>query len=92
MKSLSYVRLLATAWTAALQALPSMGFSRQEYWSGLPFSSPWPTQYYEVKETGGVMGWGNRQLHEVRWLAEGWRCVLQVNLIFASLDFTREPA
>ena len=31
---------LATPWTAAYQALPSMGFSRQEYWSGLPFPSP----------------------------------------------------
>ena len=39
-KSLSCVRLLATAWTAAYQAPPSMGFSRQEYWSGLPFPSP----------------------------------------------------
>ena len=35
-KSLSHVRLLATPWTAAYQAPPSMGFSRQEYWSGVP--------------------------------------------------------
>ena len=35
-KSLSRVRLLATPWTAAYQALPSMRFSRQEYWSGVP--------------------------------------------------------
>ena len=35
-KSLSRVRLFATAWTAAYQAPPSMGFSRQEYWSGVP--------------------------------------------------------
>ena len=35
-KSLSRVRLLATSWTAAYQAPPSMGFSRQEYWSGVP--------------------------------------------------------
>ena len=39
-KSLSRVWLLATPWTAAYQALPSMGFSRQEYWSGLPLPSP----------------------------------------------------
>ena len=39
-KSLSHVRLLATPWTAAYQALPSMGFSRQEYWSGVPLPSP----------------------------------------------------
>ena len=38
-KSLSHVRLLATPWTAAYQAPPSMGFSRQEYWSGVPLPS-----------------------------------------------------
>ena len=37
MKLLSRVRLFATPWTVAYQAPPSMGFSRQEYWSGLPF-------------------------------------------------------
>ena len=36
-KSLSRVRLFATPWTVAYQAPRSMGFSRQEYWSGLPF-------------------------------------------------------
>ena len=36
-KSLSRVRLFVTPWTVAYQAPPSMGFSRQEYWSGLPF-------------------------------------------------------
>ena len=40
MKSLSHVRLFATPWTVAHQAPPSMGFSRKEYWSGLPFPSP----------------------------------------------------
>ena len=40
MKSLSHVGLFATPWTVAYQASPSMGFSRQEYWSGLPFPSP----------------------------------------------------
>ena len=34
------VRLCATPWTAAHQAPPSLGFSRQEHWSGLPFPSP----------------------------------------------------
>ena len=41
-KSLSHVRLFATPWTVAHQAPPSMGFSRQEYWSGVPLPSPWP--------------------------------------------------
>ena len=40
---LSCFGLLATPWTAAYQAPPSMGFSRQEYWSGLPLSSPCDT-------------------------------------------------
>ena len=39
MKSLSCVRLLATPWTAAYQAPPTVGFSRQEYWSGVPLPS-----------------------------------------------------
>ena len=39
-KLLSRVRLFATPWTVAYQAPLSMGFSRQEYWSGLPFPSP----------------------------------------------------
>ena len=39
-KSLSHVRLFATPWTVAYQASPSMGFSRQEYQSALPFPSP----------------------------------------------------
>ena len=40
MKSLSCVQLLVTPWTAAYQAPPSMGFSSQEYWSGVPLPSP----------------------------------------------------
>ena len=39
-KSLSRVQLLATPWTAAYQAPPSMGFSRQDYWSGVLLPSP----------------------------------------------------
>ena len=40
MKSLSCVQLVAIPWTAAYQAPQSTGFSRQEYWSGLPLPSP----------------------------------------------------
>ena len=40
MKSLSRVQLFATPWTIAYQVPRSMGFSRQEYWNGLPFPSP----------------------------------------------------
>ena len=40
LKSFSCVQLFGTPWTVAYHAPPSMGFSRQEYWSGLPFPSP----------------------------------------------------
>ena len=53
-KSLSHVQLFATPWTAAYQAPPSMGFSWQEYWSGVPSLSLWcvaePIQYCNVKK------------------------------------------
>jgi len=45
----SRVRLLATPWTAAHQAPPSMGFSRQEYWSGVPLPSPLYDGYLELR-------------------------------------------
>ena len=47
-KSLGRVRLLATPWSAAYQAPPSMGFSRQEYWSGVLLPSP------EGPESGAI--------------------------------------
>ena len=54
-KSPSCVRLLATPWTATYQAPPSMGFSRQEYWSGVPLPSPciWVT-WWKVNITEQV--------------------------------------
>ena len=50
-KSLSRVQLLATPWTAAHQAPPSMGFSRQECWSGVPLPSPpyYISWYYKLR-------------------------------------------
>ena len=47
--SLSPVRLFMTPWTVAYQAPPSMGFSRQKYWSGLPFPSPGDLPYPGIK-------------------------------------------
>ena len=49
-KSLSRIQLFATPWTAAYQAPPSMGFSRREYWSGLPSPSPMEC-YSAIKRT-----------------------------------------
>ena len=54
-KSLSRARLLATPWTTAYQAPPSMGFSRQGYWSGVPLPSPFLNsdfpKYYSSKKS-----------------------------------------
>ena len=47
-KSLSRVWLPATPWTAADQAPPSMGFSRQEHWSGVPLPSPRQTTWVQM--------------------------------------------
>ena len=62
-KLLSRVRLLATPWTAAHQGPRSMGFSRQEYWSGVPLPSPLysdkPNKYVRekmIKLTGHKRG------------------------------------
>ena len=50
-KLLCPVRLLANPWTAAYQAPPSMGFSRQEYWSGVPLPSPQTILYWSPNFT-----------------------------------------
>ena len=51
-KSLSRVRLFATPWTAAYQAPLSMGFSRQEYWSGVPLPSP---KHHSLFKAGQIL-------------------------------------
>ena len=61
-KSLSRVQLLATPWTAAYQAPPSMGFSRQEYWSGVPLPSPyWPVIFFSCSVLVQLWCQGNAQ-------------------------------
>ena len=62
-KSLSRVRLSATLWTAAFQALPSMGFSRQKYWTGVPL-----LQFMGSQRIGH--DWGT----ELNW-TEDWRAI-----------------
>ena len=54
-KSLSRVRLLATLWTVAYQAPQPMGFSRQEYWSGLPFPSSGDLHNPEIEPGSPVL-------------------------------------
>ena len=51
---LSHARLLATQWTAAYQAPPAMGFSRQEYWNGLLVPSPMYSAYKLNKQGDNI--------------------------------------
>ena len=63
-KSLSRVRLLATPWTAAYQAPLSMGFSRQEYWNGVPLPSP--SIYYVLIKFAGAMNGRKEVQHRLK--------------------------
>ena len=68
MKSLSRVRLTATPWTTAYQSPPSMGFSRQEYWSGVPLPSPLQnTKLLYIKRKGAKLN--SKQNHDgnIHW-------------------------
>ena len=56
-KSLSHAWLLVTLWTAAYQAPPSMGFSRQEYWSGVPLWT-WRLSYWVKSERERQISYG----------------------------------
>ena len=66
-KSLNRIRLLGTLWTAAYQASPSMGFSRQEYWSGLPLPSPLYGKALNIDSTS-ALSFPKHNKHQVRCL------------------------
>ena len=66
-KSLSRVRLFATPWTAAYQAPPPMGFSRQEYWSGVPLPSPFYWYTYAIINTKSLKGYLLNEAMVIFW-------------------------
>ena len=66
----SHARLFETPWTVAYQAPPTMGFSRQEYWSGLPFSSP-----------GDLPDPGIKPRDQTRVSRVGGRCIIGYTLV-----------
>ena len=78
-KSLSRVRLFATPWTAAYQASPSMGFSRREYWSGVPSPSPifFPLFVVEIEHLNKIGEW-QKTVICVYWaiLPQSWEASL----------------
>ena len=65
-KSPSRVRLFETPWTAAHQAPPSMGFSRQEYWSGMPSPSPFIKGTISNKRNPKSVVWDVRKVKYYR--------------------------
>ena len=71
---LSHVRLIATPWTVACQAPLSTGFSRQEYWSGLPLPSPGDLPHPGIEPTSHVAAQTKRWAEGIRsqrpWLGE----------------------
>ena len=87
-KLLSRVRLFMTPWTTAYQALPSMGFSRQGYWSGVPLPSPiyyctWcliksHSRYKWMNETGSREG--NWEVFATVQMREVWSKVIMVQV------------
>ena len=90
-KSFSRVCLFATSWPAAYQAPPPMGFSRQEYWSGLPLPSPWETLLPSLKE-GYVLSWTAHLWDIYDWWGGGVgseeRETLTVIVLTAALSFS----
>ena len=86
-KSLSRVRLFATPWIAAYQAPPSMGFSRQEYWSGVPLPSPWSWQRCPKSATSG--DWTSEVISlsdDQDELYVGWRSQIQLQELPVLID------
>ena len=72
-QSLSCVGLFATPWTVAHQAPPSMEFSRQEYWSGLPFPPPGDLPDPRIEPTSPACIGRQILYHWVTWEAGGLR-------------------
>ena len=92
-KSLSRVRLLVTPWTTAYQAPPSMGFSRQEYWSGqwvaIPFfkESSWPSDWTHFSHIAGKFFtiWATREAPHQYIFFNSIIILLSLNLPFLFL-------
>ena len=89
-KSLSHVRLFATPWTVTYYAPPSMGFSRQEYWSGVPYRNDNLSLTFKSKTKLGHLYWKYLFDMNTRWqyccvVAVRWAgksSFLLVNIVF----------
>ena len=86
-KSLSRVQLFATLWTVAHQASPSMGFSRQEYWGGLPFPSSGDLPHPGIKPRSPTLQADTLPSELCLTLATPWTIACQTHL---SMGFPRQ--
>ena len=75
-KLLRHVQPFATSWTVAFQAPLSMGFSRQGFWSGLPFPSPGDLPDPGIEPGSALL---RQALYR---LSQGWRCLLVTSVCF----------
>ena len=88
-KSLSRLWLLVTPRTAAYQAPPSMGFSRQEYWSGVPLPSPSPQTYRGSNPNCATLSLKKNSITEVWLIDNKWYLFKSYNLM--SIDICMYP-
>ena len=96
-KSHSPVRLFMTPWTAAYQAPPSMGFSRKEYWSGVPLPSPHLTAQLSSKSTYlflaknisvSVPSWSLRAQKAIHRIGKKKKKAILSYIMYASVQFS----
>ena len=87
----SYVQLCTTPQTAAHQAPPSLGFSRQEHWSGLPFPSPKPTHYGQlIHDKGGKNIQQRKNSLSNKWCLKNWTAIYKT-IIFPHTTYKNKP-
>ena len=82
-KSLSHVRLFETPWTAAYQAPPSVGFSRQEYWSGVPLPPLMPAYEFSCKNSTAIQK--NKQTNTIYSSVSSWYVLYSSDLQFQNM-------
>ena len=87
-KSLSHVQLFATSWTVACQAPLSMGFSRQEYWSGSLFPSPGDLPAPGIKPRSPTLQADSLPSELPGKSGNGWRNVIKVEFFLLSSKVT----
>ena len=91
-KSLCRAQFLVTPWTAAFQAPPSMGFSRQEYWSGVPLPSPYKVKGVYKLKAKRIPHWLDSVSPFLWWFHDlSVKITLEVLSLYSILSFAGNP-